>query len=277
VTDQPRVDKTTKNDNDELIIRDDGAIRWLSLNRPASKNGLTVALNQRIIEAFDAAATDAAVRCVVLTGEGGNFCSGLDLKAAMSEAESMQGDGVAEERMNRYIHGLIRAVVRCPKPVIALIDGAAVGFGCDLALACDLRLGTPRTRLGEIFVKRGLMPDGGGTFLLTRMVGTAKALELMMMGDIVEAEEALRLGLINRLLPAEKAVAETVAFAKRLAEGAPLVQAWIKRAVYGALGGTLEDALALERQGQMELLRSADFAEGLLAFFEKRPPRFTGR
>jgi 2-(1,2-epoxy-1,2-dihydrophenyl)acetyl-CoA isomerase len=260
---------------EDLIIRTDGAVRWLSLHRPASKNGLTVELNQSIITAFEAAAEDKAVRCVVLTGEGGNFCSGLDLKTAMAEAQSMQGDGVAEERMNRYFHGLIRAVVRCPKPIIALIDGAAVGFGCDLALACDIRLGTPRTRLGEIFVKRGLMPDGGGTFFLPRLVGTAKALELMMMGDLVDAEEALRLGLVNRLVPVEQAVAETAAFAKRLAEGAPLVHAWIKRAVYG--GGTLEDALAIERQGQMELLRSADFGEGLLAFFEKRPPRFTGR
>ncbi|HEX2569015.1 MAG TPA: enoyl-CoA hydratase-related protein [Polyangia bacterium] len=262
---------------EELLIRDDGAVRWISLHRPASKNGLTVALNQRIIAAFEDAAAAESVRCVVLTGEGGNFCSGLDLKSAMSEAEAMQGEGVAEERMNRYFHGLIRAVVRCPKPVIALIDGAAVGFGCDLALACDLRLGTPRARLGEIFVKRGLMPDGGGTFFLPRLVGTAKAFELMMTGDVIEAEEALRLGLVNRLVPVEQAVAETAAFAKRLCEGAPLVQAWIKRAVYGALGGTLEDALALERQGQMQLLRSADFAEGLLAFFEKRPPRFTGR
>jgi 2-(1,2-epoxy-1,2-dihydrophenyl)acetyl-CoA isomerase len=262
---------------EELLIRDDGAVRWISLHRPASKNGLTVALNQRIIAAFEAASAAETVRCVVLTGEGGNFCSGLDLKSAMAEAQSMQGDGVAEERMNRYFHGLIRAVVRCPKPVIALIDGAAVGFGCDLALACDIRLGTPRTRLGEIFVKRGLMPDGGGTFFLPRLVGTAKALELMMMGDLIEAEEALRLGLLNRILPVERAIVETTAFAKRLSEGAPLVQAWIKRAVYGALGGTLEDALALERQGQMELLRSADFSEGLLAFFEKRPPRFTGR
>jgi len=262
---------------DEVLIRTDGRARWIALNRPSSKNGLTVEVNGRLIEVFDAAAADPDIRVVVLAGEGGNFCSGLDLKQAVREAQGTAGDasGDVGERMDRWFHGLIRAVVRCDKPVLALVDGPAVGFGCDLALACDLRIATPRARFGEIFVKRGLMPDGGGTFFLPRLVGTAKALELMMMGDLVDAEEALRLGLVNRLVPVEQAVAETATFAKRLAEGAPLVHAWIKRAVYG--GGTLEDALAIERQGQMELLRSADFGEGLLAFFEKRQPRFTGR
>src|SRR5262249_7921314 len=140
-------------------------------------------LNQAIITALDAAAENRTLRCVVLTGEGGSFSSGLDLKAAASTTGGGIGD--AEGRMDRYFHGLIRAVRRNSKPVVALVDGPAVGFGCDLALACDVRLGTPRTRFGEIFVKRGLMPDGGGTFHLPRLIGVAKAIELMLTGDIV--------------------------------------------------------------------------------------------
>ncbi|MSP62811.1 MAG: hypothetical protein EXR72_21260 [Myxococcales bacterium] len=257
----------------ELNLRDDGAVRLIALHRPASRNGLTVELNGQIIAALDGAAADRAIRCVVLTGEGGAFCSGLDLKMA---AASSGGIEDAEERMNRYFHGLIRALRRVPKPVIALVDGPAVGFGCDLALACDIRLGTPRTRFGEIFVKRGLMPDGGGSYHLPRLVGLAKALELMLTGDMVEADDSLRLGLVTRLLPVETAVAEAMAYAHRLAAGAPRVHAWVKRAVYGALDSTLEEALAVERRGQMELLRSPDFFEGVSAFFQKRDPKFTG-
>jgi enoyl-CoA hydratase/carnithine racemase len=257
--------------SEELKVTDEGAVRWIALDRPQSKNGLTVELNGRIIEALDGAAAERAVRCVVLTGAGGSFCSGLDLKAAASA-----GGGGVEERMDRYFHGLIRAVRRVDKPVVALVDGAAVGFGCDLALACDVRLGTPRTRFGEIFVKRGLMPDGGGTYTLPRLVGAAKALELMLTGDMVEADEALRLGLVSKMLPLETAAAETMAFAQRLAAGPPLVHARVKRAIYAALDSTLDEALAAERRGQLELLQSKDFFEGVSAFFQKRDPKFTG-
>lgn len=260
-------------DSPELIISDADAVRRIAIHRPASRNGLTVELNQQIIDALDAAAADRSLRCVLLTGEGGAFCSGLDLKLAAASAGGLDDAG---ERMDRYFHGLIRAVRRVEKPVVALVDGAAVGFGCDLALACDIRLGTPRTRLGEIFVRRGLMPDGGGTYFLPRLVGVGKALELMLSGDLIDADEALRLGLVSRLLPAETAHDEALAFARRLAAGAPRVHAWVKRAVYRGLDGTLDDALAIERQGQMELLRSRDFFEGVSAFFQKREPSFTG-
>ena len=258
----------------ELIVRDELGVRWISMNRPSSKNGLTVELNQAIIDALDAAQADPAVRCLVLTGEGGAFSSGLDLKMAAAEA----GVGIEETgaRMDRYFHGLIRAVRRLEKPIIAFVDGAAAGFGCDLALACDLRLGTARTRYGEIFVKRGLMPDGGGSYTLPRLVGVAKALELMLGGEMVEADEALRIGLVTKLFPVETGAADALAYAARIAAGAPKVHAWVKRAVYGALDGTLEDALAIERKGQLELLRSKDFFEGVSAFFQKREPKFTG-
>ena len=257
----------------ELEVIDEAQVRWIALNRPESKNGLTEDLNRQIIEALDGAAASTTIRAVVLTGKGGNFCSGLDLKTAAARGSF---DNL-EEPMRKYFHGLIRAVRACDKPVIALIDGAAVGFGADLAFACDLRLGTERTRLGEIFVKRGLMPDGGGTFSLPRLVGVAKALELMFTGDLVDGEEALRLGLVSRLLPSSEAEAATWAFAKKIAAGPPLVHAHIKRAVYAGLEAGFDAALEYEVRGQMQLLKSQDFFEGVSAFFQKREPQFKGQ
>jgi enoyl-CoA hydratase/carnithine racemase len=259
--------------SDELHVNDDGGVRWIALDRPESKNGLTKEINARIIEAFDGAAADRFVRCVVLTGKGGNFCSGLDLKTAAANVGSSDD---YEADMRKYFHGMIRAVRRVEKPVIALVDGAAVGYGCDLALACDLRFATERSRFGEVFVKRGLMPDGGGTFSLPRLIGVGRALELMFTGDLVGADDALRLGLVNRVLPSAEAEQQTLAFARRLAAGPPLVHAWIKRAVYSALSGSFDDALETEVKGQIQLLRSKDFFEGITAFFQKRDPVFKG-
>lgn len=266
-------------ENQDLLVETRGAVRVLTMNRPQTKNGLTIELCDALIKALQAANSDGAVRVVLLTGQGDAFCSGLDLKAAMALAQQQgqAGDGnVAqsnEERMRTYFHGLIRAVRAVDKPVVALISGPAVGFGCDLALACDLRLGTAQASFGEVFVKRGLMPDGGSTFTLPRLIGVGKALELMFLGDMVNAEESLRLGMLNRVLATRD---EAWPFVERLAAAAPLCLREIKHAVYAGLGGTLDSALEAEVVGQMRLLRSADFVEGFMAFLSKRPPNFTG-
>jgi enoyl-CoA hydratase/carnithine racemase len=258
----------------DVEVTNEAGVCWIALNRPESKNGLTDTVNAALIEALDSAAADKAIRCVVVTGKNGNFCSGLDLKTMA--AGGMGGMDNVEEHMRKYFHGLIRAVRRVEKPVVALVDGAAVGYGCDLALACDLRIGTERTRFGEVFVKRGLMPDGGGTWTLPRLVGVGKALELMFTGDLVGADDAHRIGLLSRVIPSAEAEQQTWEFAKRLAAGPPLVHAWIKRAVYAAQATDLDAALENEVRGQMQLLRSKDFFEGIAAFFQKRDPKFTG-
>ncbi len=263
----------------DLLISDQGAVRCLTLNRPQSKNGLTIELVAALKQAVLDAGEQDGVRAVLLTGSGGSFCSGLDLKAAVEMVQSMHShDGSAptlsnEERMRSYFHGLIRALRSIDKPVLAFVDGPAAGFGCDLALACDLRVGTSRASFAELFVRRGLMPDGGSTYTLPRLVGVGKALELMMLGDTVTATEAGRLGLLNTVVDSE---AEAAAYAGRLAAGPPLVLRAIKHAVYAALDSSLEEALEGEVRGQMKLLRTADFAEGMNAFFNKRPPHFTG-
>jgi 2-(1,2-epoxy-1,2-dihydrophenyl)acetyl-CoA isomerase len=258
----------------EVRISDEGAVRWITLDRPESKNGLTVEINARIIEALRVAGQDPAVRVVALAGAGGAFCSGLDLKAAAALGST--GAAENEARMRTYFHGMIRAVRACPHPVVAVIDGAAAGYGCDLALAADLRFCSDRARFGQIFVKRGLMPDGGGTFHLARIIGLGRALELMLTGDMVDAAEAYRIGLANRVVPVAEFDATARAYLAKIAAGPPLVHRNVKAYVYTALEGTLDAALENELRGQLRLLQSSDFLEGITAFFQKRDPKFKG-
>jgi enoyl-CoA hydratase/carnithine racemase len=260
-------------ETDEVLVRDEGKVRWITLNRPETKNGLTFEVNERLTKALKDAATSNEVRVVALTGSGGSFCSGLDLKAAASLASEVKDK---EATIRSHFHSLIRAVRACPKPVIALVDGAAAGFGCDLALACDVRLCSDRARFGEIFVKRGLMPDGGSSYHLARLVGVGRALDLLFTGDIVDADEAYRIGLANRVVPSAEFETFAQGYLQRLAGGPPAVFRLIKEAVYGAQGGTLDTALELEARGQAQLLGSKDFFEGVNAFFAKRTPNFTG-
>src|SRR5262249_14340375 len=155
-------------------------------------------------------------------------------------------------------HRIIRAIAGAPKPVIAAVDGAAVGFGCDLALSCDMRLLSTEAYLQERFVKIGLMPDGGGTFWLPRLVGLAKAMEIMMLGDTIAADEALGLGIANRVVAGGALREEAMKLAHRLAKGPPLAYAAIKESVRASLGGTIDTALDLEKKGQLRCLRSND-------------------
>jgi 2-(1,2-epoxy-1,2-dihydrophenyl)acetyl-CoA isomerase len=256
----------------EVLVRDEAAVRWITLNRPETKNALTVPVNVAVREAVQAAPA-AGVRVVALTGAGGAFCSGLDLKWAAGEG--LDPDTV-EQRMVTHFHGLVRALRDCPVPTVAVVDGVAAGFGCDLALACDLRLCSDRARFGEIFVKRGLMPDGGGTWTLPRLVGLGRALEMCLTGDMVEAAEAKACGLANRVYPAPQLEAAATDFLRTLAGGPPLVHRAVKAAIYAALESSFDAALQAELRGQLKLLASRDFMEGVAAFLEKRPPQFTG-
>ncbi|HLU65589.1 MAG TPA: enoyl-CoA hydratase-related protein [Kofleriaceae bacterium] len=258
----------------DVLVTDRDAVRWIEIHRPETRNGLTLDVNLQLMEALGGAA-GAGARAVVLSGHGGHFCSGLDLKDAMRRGPMSPEQ--LERGMRENFHGLIRAVRAVDSPVIAAVDGAAAGFGCDLALACDLRLVTERARFGEIFVRRGLMPDGGGTFTLPRLVGVGRALEIMLTGDQVEGAEAVRIGMANRLLPVEGFEDAVWEFATGLAKGPPMVHRLVKRAVYEGLSGDLEAALEREATGQLRCLQSADFMEGVAAFLQKREPTFTGK
>jgi len=247
-------------------------VALLRLNRPESLNALDRTLVDALGAALERLAADEGVRAVVLTGEGGAFCSGADLKEALRELDGGHDLGARLASFQRTV----RLVTEAPKPVIAAVDGAAVGFGADLALACDLRLLSERGYFEEKFVGIGLMPDGGGTFHLPRLIGLGRALELLLLGERVDASRALELGLAWRVVPAGELVEQAVAVATRLAEGPPLALAAIKRAARQSLDGTLADALAREAEGQSALLKSADLREGVLAFTTKRKPTFRG-
>jgi 2-(1,2-epoxy-1,2-dihydrophenyl)acetyl-CoA isomerase len=247
--------------------------RVVTINRPEARNALTRGVIRGIREAFDEAANDAAIRCVVLTGAGSHFCAGADLRKSMTEDPELFAH--LDAYMDEY-HAVIRSIVRCPKPSIAMLDGCAVGFGADLALACDLRVATAAAYVQEKFVKIGLMPDGGGTFWLPRLVGTARAMRWILLGEKIEGPELLSLGLVMKLAPPEELRAATLAVALEIEKGPPLAFAEIRRAVYGSWG-EIEDALRREREGQLKLLRSHDAMEGILAWAQKREPTFEGK
>jgi len=256
----------------DVLTKDEARVRWITLNRPESRNALTTRVNDTVRAAVESAPA-AGVRVLVLTGAGGAFSSGLDLRLAAEEGMNPEH---IEARMRTHFHGLIRAIRGCPLPSVAVVDGPAAGFGCDLALACDLRLVSDRARFGEIFVKRGLMPDGGGTWMLPRLIGLGRALEMMLTGDLVDAAEAHRIGLANRVFPTAQLESAAWDFARTLAAGPPLVHRAVKAAVEAASHGNLDQALEGEVRGQLKLLASADFQEGVAAFLEKRPPAFRG-
>lgn len=248
----------------------DGRIAWISLNRPDVLNAMTDAMKRELLDAFKRADKDAAVRAVVLTGSGRGFCSGQDLADA-SKSEVSLG-----ENLRTLYNPLILQMRGMNKAIIGAVNGVAAGAGMSLALACDLRVAADNASFIEVFVRIGLVPDAGSTWLLPRLVGLAKAFELAALGDKVDAAEALRLGLVNRVVPADQLEAEALALASRLAEAPTKAIGLMKRAFERAYDHDLADQLAYEAHIQEVAGRTADFKEGVSAFISKRPPAFTG-
>jgi 2-(1,2-epoxy-1,2-dihydrophenyl)acetyl-CoA isomerase len=256
-----------------VLFEKAGRTAIVTLNRPEARNSLTKSVVHALAAAIEGAGADADVRCVVLTGAGGHFCAGADLRRTFVEDPHLM------DHLDLYMdafHSLVRAIVRCPKPTIAQMDGAAVGFGADMALACDLRVASTAAYLQEKFVNIGLMPDGGGTFWLPRLLGTARAMKAMLLSEKLEAKELDSLGLLAGLVAPDELQAATMALAQRIEAGPPLAYAALKSAVYGSLGD-LEAALKREREGQLRLLKSQDCIEGIMAWSQKRPPDFKGQ
>jgi enoyl-CoA hydratase/carnithine racemase len=258
--------------SDVVRVEAVGATRVVTIHRPEARNALTREVIAGVTRAFHEAHADRAVRCVVLTGAGGHFCAGADLRQNIAEDPRLM------EHLEQYLdefHGLVKSVVRCDKPTIAMMDGAAVGFGADLAFACDLRVASSRAYAQEKFVKIGLMPDGGGTFWLPRLVGTSRAMQMILLAEKVEAAELKALGVVARVVDAGALRDATLEVARAIEAGPPLAHAAIKRALY-ASWGDLEEALRRERDEQLKLLRSGDVMEGIMAWMQKREPVFRG-
>jgi len=257
---------------DGLRVEVDGPIATLTLDRPAALNALTVPVKVALREALESLAADRGVRVVILTGAGRAFCAGQDL-AERDEPDAAPLEVEVRERYNP----IIRALRSMGQPVIAAVNGVAAGAGASLAFACDLRIAAEDARFVLAFGRIGLVPDSGATWFLPRLVGPAKAAELALVGDPLDAAEALRLGLVSRVVPGDELMSEARALAVRLAEGAPLALALTKAALQRSMTIDLDEALEGEAKLQGIAGASADHAEGLAAFREKRPPRFSGR
>ena len=254
-----------------ILLDRAGTVGTITFNRPAARNALDLTMREELVTALDDLEADETVRAVVLTGAGGHFSAGGDVKTMVTRHTAAEGRARVEA-LNRFIMRLFQF----PKPTIAMVDGFAVGAGCNIALACDVVIASDRARFGEVFAKIGLVPDGGGTWLLPRLVGLAKAKELVFSADIIDAAEALRIGLVNRVVPAAELVTAVEQLAARIAAGPPAALALAKSLLNRSATVDLAGALDLEAFAQAQAITSEDHAEGVQAFLEKRSPKFTG-
>jgi 2-(1,2-epoxy-1,2-dihydrophenyl)acetyl-CoA isomerase len=257
-----------------ILYEIENSILTITLNRPDKLNAMTPTLLRELKEAFEQADNDSMVRVVVVTGAGRGFCAGADLVAA-SEL-MMAGNFSYEENLNATYNPLILTMQNLQKPIIAAVNGVAAGAGMSLALACDIRIVAESTSFLQAFVKIGLVPDSGSTWLLPRLIGMTKALELMLTGQKVTANEALALGMVNQVVP-DAALSRTVKeLAQQFASAPTKTIGLIKQAVNFAATSTLEAALKNEAALQNVAGKSADHMEGVIAFLEKRPATFKG-
>lgn len=257
---------------DGLRVDVDGPVATITLDRPEALNALTVPVKVALREALERLAVDRAVRAVILTGAGRAFCAGQDL----AEREAPDVAPLDVELRERY-NPIILALRAMGQPVIAAVNGVAAGAGASIAFACDLRIAAEDARFVLAFGRLGLVPDSGATWFLPRIVGQARATELALVGDPISADEALRIGLVSRVVPNDELLTEARALADKIAAGAPMAVALTKGALDRAATVDLETALEGEAKLQGIAGASADHAEGLAAFREKRAPRFPGQ
>lgn len=261
--------------SDEIIVTKKDRTLWIELNRPEVRNAIMLGVTTKaVIEGIQTASDDPEVRSVVITGRGSAFCAGGDVKQMAAVLQSGTVEGALLRGGVRSFHAMLFAVYNIEKPVIAAINGPAVGAGWSLALACDMRIASDQARFGFAFVHRGLTSDGGSTFLLQRAVGYAKAFELLALGDVCDVQEALRLGLVNEVVPHDRLIPATEELAARFAASPPNALCLIKRGLRLAAASSLQDALENEATMQAFAMLGAEHAEGVAAFLEKRPPQF---
>ncbi len=258
-----------------LLEREEGVVT-ITMNRPEVLNALNDVMIEELTEAFDAAAHDEGVRCVVLTGAGSSFGAGQDLHTFVQTRSSSSPEPMkVSEHLEKY-HTLLYSIQEMPKPVLAAIRGVAAGISANLAFACDLRIAADNARFIEAFSRIGLVPDGGGGYFLPRLVGLGRALEMALLADEVKATEAERIGLVNRCVPLAEFDEATRTLALRLAHGPTRSYALIKELMYKSLDLELQSVLTLEGKLQGMAIQTADHKEGVNAFLQKRAPRFNG-
>lgn len=280
MSDQPHTVNTTADNMEQaeqappLLCETSDGICWITLNRPARLNAITREMLRALAAALDAVAASDSIRVVVITGNGRAFSAGQDL----DEAALLQGDMAAEvaRSLDEHYHPVLTRIHALSVPVIAAVNGIAAGAGANLALNCDLVIAARTASFQQAFARIGLLPDCGGTWLLPRLVGLARAKALSLLAEPLSAETAFSWGLIARLAEDEDFLAETQALAAQLADGPSVAYGLTKQALEAAFDNSFEAQLALEASSQQRAAETADFHEGLAAFKAKRAPRFRG-
>ncbi|MFC7306276.1 enoyl-CoA hydratase/isomerase family protein [Streptomyces monticola] len=260
---------------DEVLHTLTHQVSWITLNRPEAMNALTWDQREHIISLLAEASADPDVRAVVITATGKGFCAGADLRGGPAARERVPGD--VARTIRQGAQRLVAAILDCEKPVIAAVNGTAAGIGAHLAFACDLVLAAEEAKFIEVFVRRGLVPDGGGAYLLPRLIGPQRAKELMFFGDAVRADDAERLGLVNRVVPAGELEKTAREWAERLAQGPTRALAMTKQLVNASLDADRATAFAAEATAQEINMTTADANEGVASFVERRTPSYKGR
>jgi len=256
-------------------------VSWITLNRPEAHNAITPDQRNRVIHLLEAASADLGVRCVVLTATGKGFCTGADLRARRDpfprpDDAPERAAGDVSRVIREGAQRLMAAVLDCEKPVIAAVNGTAAGIGAHLAFSCDLVVASERASFTEVFVRRGLVPDGGGAYLLPRLIGIQKTKELLFFGDKLSAADAERLGLVNKVVPDDELLAEAGAWAARIATGPTRALSLTKWLVNRSLDTDRAGAFADEAVAQELNMTTADANEGVAAFVERRDTNFRG-
>jgi len=257
-----------------IIYQKKEGIATITLNRPRTLNALNAPMIRSLMNALADIDQDDRVKVAVLTGAGRGFCSGGDIKDMRPRGHESLAQ--TRERYRRGIHQIPLAVHRLQKPVIASVNGPAVGPGCDLALMCDIRIASESASFGEVYVQVGLVPSEGGTYFLPRTVGLSRACEMIFTGELIGAWEAKEIGLVSRVVPPDKLKEETHALARKIADGPPLAIRFAKAAIYHGLSYDLPTHLELLAFMQSVLYQTEDHHEGVRAFVEKRKPIFQG-
>jgi enoyl-CoA hydratase/carnithine racemase len=259
---------------EHILYENQGNIALITLNRPEAKNAFSPEMIRLWREYLEEAKADDAVRVIVVTGKGDTFCSGGDIRE-MADGKLRSWD------MKRYlwegVHRIVLSLEDLDKPIIAAINGAAMGAGLDMAIMCDLRVASEKAKLAETYIAIGLVPGDGGAYFLPKLVGTSKALELLLTGDVLSAEDALGLGIVNRVVPHDRLMEETMRLAKQISKQPPLAVRMIKRAVYQAQTSSLRAHLDYISSQLSLLSETDDHIEAARAFLEKRKPIFKGK
>jgi len=257
-----------------ILSEKTGGVATIALNRPKKLNAFDATMHEELYDALGEAAQDDGVRCIVLRGEGRGFSAGADLAEIIENAE---GDPDLGEYLRGSYSRLVGRMVETPKPIIAALHGPVYGAGVGIALACDLRIAAESAKFSVAFVKIGLMPDAGVTFFLPRIVGLGRAIEMSMLGDATDAEEAQRIGLVSKVTADDSLAEESRALAEHLATLPTAALGKMKAALHASFEADLETALEREAEGQTFCGYTQDHKEGVAAFFDKREAQFTGR